>query len=325
VECHTDSHHPTAEEWRASIHGKVPDLGHITPGRQPCVGCHTGQGAIEKWGINTNYQEKGGAMVGIGCAVCHDPHGGTPGINAQLRFSSTSTDTSKNICMKCHNRTFVPDPTSTRNPSVHAAETPTLFGYAGWRTADMNLPDKILGTHGDPTANPKLCLTCHFNRNVANDASGNLIESATGHTFNAAPCLNADGTEDKGNTDCEISARSFKACTASGCHGSEAAAASAMTTAEARIDYLVTTLNAMIAQIPATEFVNGDGVLTTGEGAKFNVSVATAGGAPIHNPFLTETLLLKTISKVAAEYTITVPYGTNLVPQLAPKNAPKLH
>lgn len=326
VECHTDSHHPTAEEWRASAHGATPVLieeDYFANNQTPCINCHSGQGALEKWGVNTNYQEKDGQRVGIACAVCHDPHGGTPGITAQLRFAVTSTDTSKNLCMKCHNRRFLPDQSSSRG--VHAAETPTLFGYAGWKTADMNLPDRILGTHGDANANPTLCVTCHMNRNSVSDGSGNLIESATGHTFNPAPCLKADGTEDKGNTDCEISARSFKACTASGCHGSEAAAASAMTTAETRIEYLVTTLNAMIAQIPSTEFKTGDNLITTGEGAKFNVSVATAGGAPIHNPFLTETLLLKSISKVAADYSITVPYGTNLVPQLAPKNAPKLH
>lgn len=325
VECHTDSHHPTAEEWRASAHGAAPVLAeedYFANNQTPCIQCHSAQGALEKWGINTNYQELGGQRVGIGCAVCHDPHGSS-GNPAQLRFGVTGTDTSKFICMKCHNRRFLPDQSSSRG--VHAAETPTLLGYAGWRPPNMaGFPDKILGTHGDPTANPGMCLTCHMNKATTNDASGNLIEQATGHTFNAAPCLKADGTEDKGNTDCEISARSFKACTASGCHGSQAAAMSAFTTAEARIDYLVSVLDAMIAQIPATEFVTKDNLITTGEGAKFNVSVATAGGAPFHNPFLTETLLLQSIKQVQTDYGIGVPTGVALTPQLAPQNAPKL-
>ena len=324
VECHTDSHHPTAEEWRASAHGATPVLieeDYFANNQTPCINCHSGQGALEKWGINTNYQEKGKQRVGIACAVCHDPHGGTPGISAQLRFSATSTDTSKNICMKCHNRRFKPDQSSTRG--VHAAETPTFSGYAGWFTPTMIAQgDTVFKT--THAGNAKLCLGCHFNTGAVNDASGKLIENATGHTFNAVPCLKADGTEDKGVTDCDISTRSFKACTASGCHGSEGAARSAMTTAELRIENLVSILNAMIAQIPSTEFVTGDNKITTGEGAKFNISVATSPGAPIHNPFLTETLLLSSIKQITTDYGIQPGGGVSLAPQLAPANAPKI-
>lgn len=317
-ECHTDSHHPTAEEWQDSGHGSgmafTEDFANNTT-QQPCVGCHIGQGALAKWGVTSNYKEKGStAATRITCAVCHDPHGET-GNPAQLRFALTGTDTSKVLCMKCHNRRFKPDQASTR--TVHAAETPTFFGYVGYRSDTWKASGDtiIVGTHS--TA-PMQCLTCHFDKR-----SVSATQNVTGHTFNAAPCYNADGTPMAGN-DCDISARSFKACTASGCHGSEGAARSAMTTAELRIEELAAQVNALLLLVPTTEFRTGDSYISPAEGAKFNLGAATAAGAAVHNPFLTERMLLDGIKDLKAKYGLTVPSSLNLAPQLAPTRTPTL-
>ena len=76
-ECHQGSHHPFVEEWSKSAHSTVIDF---PARREECQGCHTGEGALKAWGVNTNYLEKDeveqpGNHLAIVCAVCHDPHG----------------------------------------------------------------------------------------------------------------------------------------------------------------------------------------------------------------------------------------------------------
>ncbi len=293
--CHSGTHDPFVEEWRASLHGSVQS--HAIGSDASCLNCHTGQGWLARKGVKTAFKEMNDApaqQVAITCAVCHDPH--SDANPAQTRLAINVADTTKNLCMTCHERRAVPDQSSSRGP--HSPEGPTLLGQAGWFGPNFTFkPGDLRGTH----ATGNMCVTCHMSTgSFAQDTKGALN---VGHTFQATPCVDASGKFVGG--DCTDDQRSFKACTASGCHGSEAAARSAYATAELRINTLVTEANRLIALVPKSEFKTGDNLITTGEGAAFNVGVATATGAVAHNPFLTEALLTASITALKQQYNLT--------------------
>ena len=303
--CHNGSHHPFVEEWRASLHGEVQS--HAIGSDATCLNCHTGQGWLSRMGVKTAFKESNDAPaqhVAITCAVCHDPHSDKN--PAQTRLAVNVADTTKNLCMTCHMRRSQPDQSSTRGP--HAPEGPTLLGQAGWVPpgATFKLGD-LKGTH----ATGNMCVTCHMTKgSFATDTKGN---SNIGHTFQATPCVDAAGKFVGGT--CEDSQRSFKGCTASGCHGSEAAARSAYATAELRLTTLVTETNRLLTLVKAKapgDFKTGDNLITVGEGAAFNVGVATMAGAAAHNPFLTEALLTSSISALKTKYGVTATPGIPL-------------
>lgn len=305
-ECHNGTHHPFVEEWKASAHSTIQSP---TVGRAECAPCHNAQGALAAFGVKTAYIEQGGAELPITCAVCHDPH--AKDNDKQLRFSISDPSEEGNLCMRCHHRRAVPDLTKVSS-GAHSPEGPTLLGYAGWFPPSMVL-DTIVATHGTDR-NPRLCAGCHVIRKTVTDAaSGNFVFQVTGHKFGAIPCVDSTGVTT--TSTCDDSQRSFDACAASGCHGSPDAARSAKATADARVTLLVSTLNAMLAQVKSTlpgEFSDTDGKLTTAEGAKFNVSLATKTGAAIHNPFLIESLLTASIEQMQKDYALAIPPSLDL-------------
>ena len=87
-----------------------------------------------------------------------------------------------------------------------------------------------------------------------------------------------------------------------------------------RLTTLADQLNALVAQVPASEFSTTDGRYTTGEGAKFNAGFAAFNGTAAHNPFLAEALLIASIQQVKTEYSLTV-QGVSLERQLVPGGA----
>ena len=298
AECHTGTHSPFVEEWAASRHGIV----ETSPSTQAdCVGCHTGQGALAAFGVNTNYVEKGSTTAQpITCTVCHDPHNVTQ--PHQLRFAVDAPVLEQNLCMRCHQRRSAPDQASSRGP--HSPQGPTLLGNAGWFPPLLIAQGvtEITATHGSPSANPKLCATCHVNRATVTDKlTGAFTFQSTGHNFRAIPCLDAKGVPST-DTTCAVTQRTFAACAGSGCHATEAAARSAMLSAESTVDVLVAQLNALLAKVPATEFKTGDNKITTAEGARFNVNLAIMSGQPVHNPLLVRTLLTTSIQQVQKDY-----------------------
>jgi len=307
-ECHQGTHNPFVEEWSQSAHAT---LNSHAVDNEECQGCHTGDGALTAWGENDNYLEKAdaesGAHLPIVCGVCHDPHGGP---NAhQLRYPISTANVDANLCMKCHQRRSAPDPTSSRGP--HSPQGPTLLGTAGWWPP--GLAGKLVGTHGTPSANPELCARCHVSRFTVTDAAtGAFSFQATGHVFAAIPCLDADGKPTTG--DCDASQRSFQACTGSGCHGSEDVARAAMQTARSRADLLIGEIDALEAQVPSTEFSTTDDRYTVAEGAKFNRDLAAMDGAPVHNPFLVENLLIASIDALKTTYGLTAQTNVSLAP-----------
>lgn len=303
-ECHAGSHHPFVEEWNLSRHGEGANAPQYrTRADGGCNACHGAEGALAAWGINTEYLEKGGgASIGITCAVCHDPHSAEhPG---QLRYSVTTANVETNLCMKCHQKRAIPDEgSSSRGP--HSPQGPLLLGEigtVGWTPPGFAYNvQRIRGTHGSER-NTKLCAACHVNSYDVQDATGNFVVTATGHRFLPVPCVDANGAPTEAQT-CGYTEqeRDFSSCT-TGCHGDETAALSALTAARGRIDNRRAELDALLAQVPSNQFSSTDTLFTVAEGAQFNSRLAAIESSAIHNPFLTEALLLSSISAVRNQY-----------------------
>jgi predicted CXXCH cytochrome family protein len=305
-ECHSGTHQPFVEEWSQSRHAV---MAASPQSNTSCIQCHETRGIFAAWGVKAEYLEKGQtAKIPITCPVCHDPH--DPANPRQLRYPINEPNVDTNLCMKCHRRRSEPEVTSGSGP--HSPQGPLLLGGAGWEPPNFVYSEEtILGTHGS-AANPRLCAGCHVNRLQVNDpTSGNLVFNATGHLFKAIACLDATGKPTTSDT-CTLTQRTFKACTASGCHGSENAARAAYIVARDRIGGLVATLNALVARIPLSEFSTTDGKVTTGEGAKFNASLGGQPGSKIHNPFRVEALLTASIRQIGIDYGLQLPAGITL-------------
>ena len=298
-ECHQGLHQPFVEEWSQSRHA-IPAT---AAQRQPaCVGCHEARSVLRSWGITTNFLEQDDpAAIPIVCAVCHDPHDARE--EGQLRFPVEEPDDANNLCMRCHREGGVPGATIARAP--HSPQGPLLLGTAGWRPAGFAFAeDTILGTHGT-TRNPRLCATCHVSRLAVTDqATGEFSFEATGHLFQAIPCLDANGRPTIATT-CALSERSFGGCVSGACHATDTGARTAYATSRGRLDTLVARLNRQLAQLPLAEFDSTDGRLSAAEGARFNSQLGALRGSAIHNPFLIEALLTASISTVLAEYGVS--------------------
>lgn len=296
TECHSGFHHPFVEEWAVSGHGNVVAS---AASREACQACHEGKAALNAFGVLTEYQERGTeGLLAITCAVCHDPHRNR--FDGQLRFAIDIPNEEENLCMRCHHKRGGPEPTGNRGP--HSPEGPMLLGEAGWWPPNMPIEPgtRIVSTHGSD-ANPRMCAGCHMQKIDAEDeATGTLTIPTTGHMFEAIPCVDAQGNLTR-EDNCTIQQRTFRTCTGE-CHGSEAAARSAMITVRLRIDDLNAELKAQLAQVPASETDPNDDRYTTAEGARFNSQLADRSGSVVHNPFLLEALLIATIQQVEAEY-----------------------
>lgn len=326
-ECHSGTHHPFVDEWAQSPHAQVLSA---PAGRAECQGCHIAQGALRAFGVTADYQEKDGAPLPLVCAVCHDPHGGvtdsTERIEGQLRFPVKTTSIEEHLCARCHNRRTVPDPNSSHGVEPHAPEAALLVGDAGWFPPGVTL-DSIRGTHGS-AKNERLCATCHVNRfEVTDKVTGDFVFQATGHLFEAIPCLDSQGIPTTGDCALTVTARAWKGCTGSGCHGDPTAARSALIAAATDVRDKANTLLELLETVdPNLEASGGeidgnDPRFTVAEGAFFNYNLAVHGGgegsgrpdtlltvAPstVHNPFLMRALLSASIQAVQDQYGLRV-------------------
>jgi predicted CXXCH cytochrome family protein len=330
--CHTGAHNPFVEQWRGSAHGAV----HAgTEANASCQGCHTGQGALARFDSDAKYLEKGSSVATpITCAVCHDPHGSDN--PSQLRLPVGAPNMETNLCMQCHQRRSVPDPTSSRGP--HSPQGPMVLGEAGYIPPNFVYDATRAGTSHGTEANPRLCATCHMEAfNVTDAATGAFQMRSTGHSFKAVPCVDANGAPTDSTT-CPDTERRFNACASGGCHSSTAIASNLRLVLRGRLqaqidvlwkdkdgdgvldalptdsgllaiaklntpcDFSVTTTVATTG--PCTGLPAGSTVISVGEGAWFNVDMIQRGDGSfgVHNPIYAEALLLGSTSALRVQY-----------------------
>jgi hypothetical protein len=225
ADCHSGTHQPFVEQWKASAHATANSRQNTAT----CSRCHGARGALASYGVTSNYVERNTTdlLPVATCATCHDPHG-TTSFEHQLRLSVTDPEPARHLCMNCHLRVTEPEPRDARGNEPHGVQAAVLLGFGGWRPPNFVYEsERIYGSHAT-TANPKLCAGCHVNRfEVRDQASGGFLFQSTGHQFEAAPCVDAQGIP-TGETECAFTtaARNWSACTKSGCHhvpGNEAA------------------------------------------------------------------------------------------------------
>jgi hypothetical protein len=327
AECHTGTHHPFVEQWRLSRH-----FNNHNPTSATCQPCHEARGILRAWNVTGNYKERNDVVsdanaMGITCAVCHDPHSNDE--SGHLRFPIDVPTLEGNLCMKCHSRRF--DLTAA-NSAPHGAQGAVLLGTAGWWPSGSDTTPQAT-THGDPTANSRLCAGCHVYRFTVTDASGNFQLQSVGHLFRPIPCLDPATGEPLPGEDnsCAYNAteRNWSSCTSAGCHNSPAVAAQALSASRAVIQTLVNQIwvdvdgdrnvdfgtdGGYLAQIAATEFTANDNFISTAEGARFNAQLwgETLTSHPdksygAHNPFLAQRQLAATISALQTTYGLPAP------------------
>ena len=358
AECHNGTHHPYVEQWEQSRHAEpnleVVDEIILNPAQYgaSCGPCHEARSIFKAWGITDNYVERNQVVThqnaqGVTCAVCHDAHGSEN--SGQLRYSIDDPSIEGNLCMKCHARRFEPQSTSSRGP--HAPQGAVFLGTAGWFPTGADTTPQA-STHGDPTANPRLCAGCHVARLTVTDTSGNFQLQSVGHLFRPIPCLDPTSGEPVGGNACGYTEteRTWNSCINSGCHASATQVVAAFAANRAVIAVLAdqiwvdvdgdealsapdTGLLPLVkANAPTNQFVTGDNLITVAEGALFNARLFGEGryangdkSIGAHNPFLAQRLLAQTITALKAQYPFlpAPPAGVRAAMQQAMTNAAK--
>jgi predicted CXXCH cytochrome family protein len=330
--CHTGTHDPFVEQWRSSAHGTVQSAAN---GNASCTGCHSAQGALARFDPGANYLEKTSTTwQPITCAVCHDPHGSEN--SHQLRLPVGSPNLETNLCMQCHMRRSVPDPTSSRGP--HSPQGPMVLGEAGYIPPNFQYDATRAGTSHGTEANPRLCATCHMEAfDVTDLATGAFVLHSTGHNFKAVPCVDANGAPTNAAT-CPDTQRRFNACASGGCHSSTSIASNLRLVLRGRLQAQIDIMwkdknaNGILDALPTDSGLlalakltspcdfstattaptsgpclgrpAGSTVVTVGEGAWFNVDMINRGDGSfgVHNPIFAEALLLGSNSALHVQY-----------------------
>jgi hypothetical protein len=200
--CHTDSHHPTYDEWASSGHFKVTEDMSPSGRINSCGRCHSGSvrlalaGGMPASAVTTNLAND--ANVGITCVVCHDPHQNHVWTNVltgaittnQLRYAVASTNdfiltttdnfTNKfnpnvNICAQCHNHRGALVTTTSRPPH-HSPQYNMLLGTVGVR-ADGSTNARPAG---HALGIEKQCVGCHMQ---TADFQSEAHPAISGHSY----------------------------------------------------------------------------------------------------------------------------------------------
>jgi predicted CXXCH cytochrome family protein len=336
-QCHSGTLYPYHEEWARSAHGRIPNAGTAPTspsGRDACWGCHTGEDALIMLGVRAEFAEKRTHVanpaqnVGITCAVCHDPHRND--IPGQLRMPINVANEEQNLCMVCHQKRGTPDLTTFRGP--HSPEGPTLLGFGGAWLPGMEFPAGVSATHGSER-NPRLCAGCHVVTFESTAPGTGGATRTTGHTFEATPCVDSNGLPTAGP--CPTQQKTYRSCTGSGCHGSEAVARSIEAVVAQRFIDLTNELGALLqlahrrggrtdnwwncrgsGNCPGSPLhwaTSQNQTWTVALSAAWNYEMIrrnTGGGGPLrmgqvsHNPILIETLLRTSIREMRREYNL---------------------
>jgi predicted CXXCH cytochrome family protein len=299
--CHTGDHEPFVEQWRESKHGYAGDAYLVEGGRTGCQDCHEGRWAIQnKMGSTNDFVEKGAAEYQpIVCATCHNPHDATN--EGQLR-RPIELASRENLCVSCHSREGHPPASNTTRRGPHAAQGLLVIDEdVGWLPPNWEYDTAgMAGSHGTE-ANPRMCASCHvFMFTVTDQVTGDFLLNSVGHTFEAIPCLDAQGLPTAGP--CADNERDFRGCAVSGCHGSAAVARTAFQVVRGRMNTLTdllwndldndsileTTDGGILPDVLAQAIGAGnlnemnlyDNVLTPAEGAIWNAQLARTNERP---------------------------------------------
>jgi hypothetical protein len=187
AQCHDEPpNHTKVKEWDLSLHA-VTTRSPSGPGRESCVGCHTGTGFIDRMeGVPES--DRRTDYMPINCATCHDPHSAEN--PHQLR--STAPVTLENgavvsaggngrLCMNCHH--------AREDANTYASSFHSHFGPHHGPQTDMlagtNAYDygKSIPSSGHLFATQDACVTCHMQDTASTNAVHTL---AGGHTFKVA-------------------------------------------------------------------------------------------------------------------------------------------
>jgi hypothetical protein len=252
-ECHQGTHNPFVEQWSVSAHGNTSSFAR---GRAGCQECHEGRVALERMFLETgNYLEKDGPdNLSIFCVVCHDSHGSDFEANLRAPIDIAGAvgqpPARDHLCIRCHSNRGTPP--STHGP--HGAQGLVLLQEdIGWIPQGFVFPEEP--AHGNPAINAELCVTCHVvHFEITDPATGDHVFTSVGHTFEAIPCLDAEGIPEDPGTQCDLTDRDFRAC--ADCHGSEA---NARTVFEANKD----SINALLDVLWVDD---GDGIMEDTDG-----------------------------------------------------------
>lgn len=158
-----------------------------------CIKCHTGEGMMRRILGPDIRPEKNAGVTGIGCAVCHDPHG-EAGNESQLRITGTyeirlasgnlAVDAGKaQICYQCHNA-------DTELPAVgtipHNSQVEMLNGVGGYDYG-MNLAP-VLSNHSRLA-----CSYCHMTHKNGKTHDMNMTRNAADRiaSCQTSPCHTA--------------------------------------------------------------------------------------------------------------------------------------
>jgi predicted CXXCH cytochrome family protein len=308
-ECHSGEHQPFVEQWSESKHGFGGEAYIEEGGRSPCNTCHEGREAIRvNFGDEADFVEKGlpdvAAYQPIVCAVCHDPHERRN--EGQLR-APLGEPTREQLCVKCHAREGAPPSSNTTRRGPHAAQGLLVIDEdVGWAPPGFAYDTtQLVGSHGS-LANPRLCAACHvYMFEVTDQATGDFLLNSVGHTFEAIPCLDAQGLPTAGP--CPDTQRNFDGCAVSGCHADANSARTAFEVVRQRMNTLTDLLwndvdhdsimessdNGVLPQVLAQAIGAGnlneinlyDGVLTPAEGAIWNAQLAYTHERPQWSSF----------------------------------------
>ncbi|HYG22302.1 MAG TPA: multiheme c-type cytochrome [Verrucomicrobiae bacterium] len=187
--CHTDSHHPTYDEFSGTGHANVTEDMSLVSRVDSCGRCHSGSARLTMLKGNSALSVTNDANMGITCVVCHDPHSNT--VNpSQLRnplastndfFLSTSGSFASayredvNVCAQCHNHRGASF-TSSGRPPHHSPQYNMLIGTVGELSGGTK-PNQA-GAHARLIE--KQCVGCHM---ATEEYVSEAQPAMTGHSF----------------------------------------------------------------------------------------------------------------------------------------------
>lgn len=305
ADCHTGSHHPTADEWAASHHAGLDEYvaGYFADGRMlnSCGPCHSGDFRLAKMEADKRGETvpddllagmSAEEMNPVTCAVCHNPHMRTAnavapaeGRDYQLRFAEVvhpapansvaeATDPDRfNLCGQCHHSRGKTWEATSRGPhgslqaNVYAGEMPVPDGTALLVANERTIHAFV----------PKQCATCHMAKKEYESEEAPAI---TGHAFS----MDTAG------------------CVASGCHTSQESVIADLdalqTTVASRLDGIATRLG----DVSTWEYTSGGGPDAAGQALLSDAIkqirflyyyVANDGSLGVHNPQYVDSMLDK--------------------------------